>query len=262
MEFEEDPEQIHKGTVTSCRSSVYKSICQKCETPAEQWPSLAVAGETLQPSSLYIFKVEFTQGDTPRPGQGLVYCRSILNLPETKSSPQDPPMDLLFLLASVLFYLGACEAYLNGGTGEPCVGTIHLHTSEPICFIFVFFFCVDHTSSSLTLIRDKRWAFYTDNNNSQYHVAPSRSFSLIACAPSLTDFILRDLCRIVFASPVWRSTCTASKDEEANKKCLRMAEVLHERAFVEPSKTTELWNRAFSNFNRPSTTDALINQSR
>lgn len=35
MEFEEDPEQIHKGTVTSCRSSVYKSICQKCETPAE-----------------------------------------------------------------------------------------------------------------------------------------------------------------------------------------------------------------------------------
>jgi len=146
-------------------------------------------------------------------------------------------MDLLFLLAWVLFYLGACEAYLSGGTGEPCVGTIHLHTN---------------TSSSLTLIRDKRWAFYTDNNNSQYHVAPSRSFSLIA----------RDLCRIVFASPVWRSTCTDSKDEEANKKCLRMAEVLHERAFVEPSKTTELWNRAFSNFNRPSTTDALINQSR
>ncbi|OAV96303.1 hypothetical protein PTTG_26353 [Puccinia triticina 1-1 BBBD Race 1] len=145
-------------------------------------------------------------------------------------------MSLLFFLLWVTFNLGVCEAYLNGGNGDPCVGTIHLHTN---------------TSSSLTLIRDKRWAFYTDNTNSQYHVAPSRSFSLIA----------RDLCRIVFATPMWRSTCFGSKDEEANKKCIRMAEVLHERAFIEPSKTAELWNRAFAYFNHSTTADALINQS-
>ncbi|KAA1110953.1 hypothetical protein PGT21_034926 [Puccinia graminis f. sp. tritici] len=155
---------------------------------------------------------------------------------QTKLAFEKSRMTLLFFILWVTFNLGACEAYLNGGTGDPCVGTIHLHTN---------------TSSSLTLIRDKRWAFYTDNSNSQYHVAPSRSFSLIA----------RDLCRIVFASPIWRSTCYGSKDEEANQKCLRMADVLHERAFIEPSKTTELWNRAFAYFNHSTTPDALINQS-
>ncbi|KAI7964191.1 hypothetical protein MJO29_004618, partial [Puccinia striiformis f. sp. tritici] len=118
----------------------------------------------------------------------------------------------------------------------------------------------------LTLIRDKRWAFYTDNSNSQYHIAPSRSFSLIAyaCISSI-DCVLeavRDLCRIVFASPMWRNTCLANKDEEANKKCLQMASVLHERAFIEPSKTAELWNRAFTFFNHSTTPDSLINQSR
>ncbi|KAH9460601.1 hypothetical protein Pst134EB_008766 [Puccinia striiformis f. sp. tritici] len=157
--------------------------------------------------------------------------------PQTKSASTNSTMTLLFLLLWVTLNLGACEAYLSGGPGEPCVGTIHLHTN---------------TSSSLTLIRDKRWAFYTDNSNSQYHIAPSRSFSLIA----------RDLCRIVFASPMWRNTCLANKDEEANKKCLQMASVLHERAFIEPSKTAELWNRAFTFFNHSSTPDSLINQSR
>ncbi|POW10845.1 hypothetical protein PSTT_05818 [Puccinia striiformis] len=72
----------------------------------------------------------------------------------------------------------------------------------------------------------------------------------------------RDLCRIVFASPMWRNTCLANKDEEANKKCLQMASVLHERAFIEPSKTAELWNRAFTFFNHSTTPDSLINQSR
>ncbi|KAI7933764.1 hypothetical protein MJO29_016719, partial [Puccinia striiformis f. sp. tritici] len=161
---------------------------------------------------------------------------SVMN-PQTKSASTNSTMTLLFLLLWVTLNLGACEAYLSGGPGEPCVGTIHLHTN---------------TSSSLTLIRDKRWAFYTDNSNSQYHIAPSRSFSLIA----------RDLCRIVFASPMWRNTCLANKDEEANKKCLQMASVLHERAFIEPSKTAELWNRAFTFFNHSSTPDSLINQSR
>ncbi|POV94863.1 hypothetical protein PSHT_15977 [Puccinia striiformis] len=184
--------------------------------------------------------------------------------PQTKSASSNSTMTLLFLLLWVTLNLGACEAYLSGGPGEPCVGTIHLHTN---------------TSSSLTLIRDKRWAFYTDNSNSQYHIAPSRSFSLLRTPAShlstvswrqctqpeltiLNFYRSRDLCRIVFASPMWRNTCLANKDEEANTKCLQMASVLHERAFIEPSKTAELWNRAFTFFNHSSTPDSLINQSR
>ncbi|MBW0477910.1 hypothetical protein O181_017625 [Austropuccinia psidii MF-1] len=115
---------------------------------------------------------------------------------------------------------------MDATTGAPCVGIIRIHTNS---------------STSLTLIRDGRWAFYTENSHSQYFLTPSRSFSLVA----------RDLCRIVFASPIWRKTCYNTKDEAANLKCLQTAKVLAIRASLEPMKTIEVWNRAFDYFGEP-----------
>lgn len=216
-----------KSNLTSLHSTSRYSVYSNCESTFEQsLEHKSLSAETIN-------RLAF------QPRHQMLYTHPVYllrrSLPLQSLFSRKNGMPWLLLLIWVTFNLGVCEAYLNVGAGAPCVGTIHLNINS---------------STSLTLIRDKRWAFYTDNSNSQYHIAPSRSFALIA----------RDLCRIVFATPIWRSTCDTEKDEEANKRCLHLAEVLHQRAFIEPTKTTELWNRSFASLNRSTYTENLIKQ--
>uniref|UniRef100_A0A0S1MK00 Uncharacterized protein n=1 Tax=Phakopsora pachyrhizi TaxID=170000 RepID=A0A0S1MK00_PHAPC len=128
----------------------------------------------------------------------------------------------IFLLLWINLSLKFCQAIPTVVLEGSCVGTIHVDSDS---------------SNTLSLIRDVHQAFYTDNSHSQYHGIASRSFENVA----------RELCMIVFGSPLWRvTTCLDMKDDEANSKCLKLAVDLNKRSEEEPVKIAATWNRGFN----------------
>ncbi|CAH7674299.1 oligomeric complex COG6-domain-containing protein [Phakopsora pachyrhizi] len=115
-----------------------------------------------------------------------------------------------------------CQAIPTVVLEGSCIGTIHVDSDS---------------SNTLSLIRDVHQAFYTDNLHSQYHSIASRSFENVA----------RELCMIVFGSPLWQvTTCLDMKDDEANSKCLKLAVDLNKHTEKEPVKIAATWNRGFN----------------